>query len=74
MKARWMGEDDPLCLRHGKVYEVLGVLADGAWYGVVDETGISYVYPAEEFEIVEESSGNETQSDRGKHICPVCGK
>lgn len=54
MKARWMGEDDELCLRNGKVYEVLGVVAGGTLYGVVDETGDSYLYPAEEFEIVEE--------------------
>lgn len=53
MKARWIGEDDELCLRHGKVYEVLGVVAGGTLYGVVDETGDSYLYPAEEFEIIE---------------------
>lgn len=54
MKARWIGEDDELCLRNGKVYDVIATKADGTLFAVVDETGESYLYPAEEFEVVEE--------------------
>lgn len=56
MKAKWLGEDDDLCLRYGKVYDVLGTESDGMLYGVVDETGESYLYPADEFEVVEDDN------------------
>ncbi len=53
-KAIWRGEDDPLCgLAYGKEYEILGDDLDGTYYGVVDETGDSYLYPAEDFEIID---------------------
>lgn len=55
MKAIWRGEDDELGLRYGKEYEILGRDADfHDMFGVIDETGGAYIYPAEDFEITEE--------------------
>lgn len=52
IKVRYIGKDDPIALRHGKVYEAtvgqLGV------YGIVDESGGEYAYSPKFFEIVEE--------------------
>ena len=50
--VRYIGPDDPLSLRHQKVYEAR-VLKKG-WYGIVDETHEEYAYPPELFEIVAE--------------------
>lgn len=36
VKVRFLGPDNPLALRHGKIYEAR-VLKLG-WYGIVDET------------------------------------
>lgn len=54
MKAIWKGDSDPLGLINGKEYEVLGTDFNGTMFGVVDETGDSYLYPAEDFEVIEE--------------------
>ena len=54
MKAIWRGEDDELGLRNGKEYEIIGYSKDYYAYGVIDETGISYLYPCEDFDITEE--------------------
>ena len=51
LKVKYIGEDDPLSLLNGKVYEAR-VLAKG-WYGIVDETKEEYAYPPERFEVVE---------------------
>jgi hypothetical protein len=52
VKVRFIGEDDPLALRTGKVYEAR-VLKKG-WFGIVDETQEEYAYPPECFETVKE--------------------
>lgn len=55
MKGIWRGEDDEFGLRTGKEYEILGRDADYTdCFGVIDETGEAYLYPAEDFEITEE--------------------
>lgn len=51
MKVRFTGEDDPLALLNSKVYEVVSV--EVGWYRIIDETGESYLYPPELFEIVQ---------------------
>lgn len=55
MKARYLGESDPLELIHGKVYDVVGQEEiDGILcFMVVDETGEDYPYEPEDFEIIE---------------------
>lgn len=53
MKVRYIGKDSsPLELITGKVYECLG--REQCRLRVIDETDEDYLYPAEEFEIVEE--------------------
>ena len=49
--VKYIGEDDPLALRAGKVYSAR-VLKKG-WYGVVDETGEEYAYPPDLYEVIE---------------------
>lgn len=53
VKAIWRGEDDELGLRNGKEYEIVGYSKGFEAYGVVDETGIAYLYPVEDFDITE---------------------
>lgn len=51
MKVKYIGETDPLYCENGKVYEVLAI--ENGYYRIVDETEDDYLYPPEEFEIVE---------------------
>ena len=51
IKVKYIGNDNPLALRHGKVYEARVLKLN--WYGIVDETNEEYAYPPELFEIVE---------------------
>ena len=53
MKVRYIGEDDPLELRNGKIYDVIEVEKECGWYRIIDETGEDYIFPPEGFEIVE---------------------
>ena len=52
MKVKWKGKTDFLMLTHDKVYEVLSI--EKGWYRVVDDSKEDYLYPPEQFEIVEE--------------------
>ncbi len=52
VRVKYIGEDNPLSLRHGKIYEAR-VLQKG-WFGVVDETNEEYAYPPELFIIIED--------------------
>ena len=51
MKVKWIGKTDLLSLVHNKVYDVLSV--EKGWYRIKDETDEDYLYPPDEFEIVE---------------------
>lgn len=55
MKVKYIGESDPLELLNGKIYDVIEIDEVSGWYRIVDETGEDYLYPAEDFEIVEET-------------------
>lgn len=55
MKVKYVGESDPLELLNGKIYDVIEIDEVLGWYRIVDETGEDYLYPAEDFEIVEET-------------------
>lgn len=53
MKVKYVGEiSNPLELINGRVYECLG--REYSRYRVIDETGEDYLYPVDEFEIVEQ--------------------
>lgn len=52
MKVKYIGKDSSeLALITGKIYDCLGKEEDR--YRVIDETEEDYLYPIEEFEIVE---------------------
>lgn len=52
MTVRWKGKTDFMVLTHDKTYTVLGVKK--GWYQLIDDSGEDYLYPPENFEIVEE--------------------
>ena len=55
MKVKYIGDHGtPLSVIKGKTYECLGKECDR--YRVIDETGEDYLYPAEEFETVDEKT------------------
>lgn len=73
MRGIWRGEDDALGLRYGKEYEILGRDADFEdFFGVIDETGEAYIYPVEDFEIIEEDASG--RREKTPHKCPICNK
>lgn len=51
MKIRYTGETSFLELTNGDIYEVVSV--ERGWYRVVDDSGEDYLYPPDEFEVVE---------------------
>ena len=52
MKVKYLGENDPLGLLNGKVYDVVSV--ERGMYRIVDETKEDYLYVPELFEIVQD--------------------
>lgn len=55
MKARYTGETSFLELTRDKVYKVLSI--EKGWYRIVDDSGEDYLYPSEEFKVVESDDG-----------------
>lgn len=53
VQVKFFGDDNPLALRHGKVYDAR-ILKLG-WYGIVDETGEEYAYPPDMFEMPDDN-------------------
>ena len=51
MKVKYIGDYYKVSLIQGKVYEVMEI--ERGWYRIVDETGEVYLFPPNEFEIVE---------------------
>ena len=49
--VKFIGEDDPLALRTGKIYEA--ILGQGGLICIVDETGEEYGYHPYLFEILD---------------------
>lgn len=54
MKVKYLGETSFLELTNGKVYTVLSVEKD--WYRIVDDSGEDYLYPPEDFVVVDTAS------------------
>mgnify|MGYP000420964426 CR=1 FL=1 len=52
MKVRGKGKTDYLVLTHNKIYAVLAV--ERGWYRLIDDSGEDYLYPPDNFEIVDE--------------------
>lgn len=53
IQVRYIGHDDPLMLRTGKIYTARVLKKN--WYGIVDETKEEYAYPPELFEVISEN-------------------
>lgn len=51
MKVKFLGKTDFLVLTHNKIYDVLSI--EKNWYRLVDDSGDDYLYPPQQFEIVE---------------------
>lgn len=51
MKVRYIRETKNGGCTHGKIYDVISVEND--WYRIIDDTNEDYLYPPEEFEILE---------------------
>ena len=51
MKVKWKGKTEFLMLTHDKIYDVVAV--EKNWYRIVDDYGDDYLYPPENFEIVQ---------------------
>lgn len=54
MKVKYLGETSFLELTNGKIYTVLSVEKD--WYRIIDDSGEDYLYPPEDFEVVDPPS------------------
>lgn len=61
MKARYLGETDPVGLQKGEIYPVLEISSQLNWFRIKTEyddddgSGVpGYLYPPELFEVVEE--------------------
>ena len=54
MRVKYMGDYYKVSLDKNKIYNVLTIEKD--WYRIIDKTGEDYLYPSEEFEIVEADS------------------
>ena len=51
MKVKYKGKSD-VSLTNGEIYEVLTV--EEEWYRIVDNTEEDYLFPPDEFEIIDE--------------------
>ncbi len=53
MKVKYVGKaEDPLSVIKGHIYECLGI--EKGWYRIIDETEEDYLYPPDDFVVVEE--------------------
>lgn len=53
MKVIYLGPTEPNTLDYGGVYEVLS--EEDGWYRIIDKSGEDYLYPKDEFKILEDS-------------------
>ena len=53
MKVIYLGPTEPHTLDYGGVYEVLS--EEDGWYRIIDKSGEDYLYPKDEFKILEDS-------------------
>lgn len=51
MKVKFIKNTVAMCLTKNKIYEVLSI--EKGWYRIVDDTGEDYLYPPDNFEIIE---------------------
>jgi len=54
MKVIYLGPTESYTLDNGGVYEVLS--EEHGWYRIIDKSGEDYLYPKEQFKLVEDSN------------------
>ena len=52
MNVKYIKNTVAMCLTKNKIYEVLSI--EKGWYRIVDDTGEDYLYPPDNFEIIED--------------------
>lgn len=57
MKVKYIGENAPLELLSGKIYDVIEIDEVVGWYRIIDETEDDYLFPPEDFEIIDDQGG-----------------
>ena len=55
-KMNYLMDNNDMDLIPGKINEVLKSNDDFSWYVVIDESGEDYAYPAQFFEVVDDST------------------
>lgn len=53
MKVKYIGDTVSMCLTKNKIYGVIAT--EKGWYRVEDDSGEDYLYPPENFEVIEKS-------------------
>ena len=61
MKVRCMGSTSFLELTNRRIYEVMSI--ERGWYRIVDDSHDDYLYPPDEFVVVEKNDGSTPVSD-----------
>lgn len=64
MKVIWKGKTEFLALTNGKEYTVLSI--EKGWYRLIDDSGEDYLYPPENFGIVDKFTSNALENNRPK--------
>lgn len=64
MRGVWRGDSDPLELINGKEYDIISIEWNGQMANVVDETGDNFLYPLEDFQIVDENADGVAKTDK----------
>jgi hypothetical protein len=52
MKVKYIGPSDTLAFEQNKVYDVIPI--EKGWYRIMTELNEDYLFPPEQFEIIEE--------------------
>ena len=64
MKAKYVGNINTIALKKGKVYDVMSV--EKGWFRIMTELDDDYLFPPEQFEIIEDDEGRTLRRVIGK--------
>ncbi len=54
MRVKYIGEHDTPAINKGKIYDVISI--EKGWYRIMTELDEDYLFPPEEFQIIEEKN------------------
>lgn len=54
MKVKYIGKHDTPAIDKGKIYDIISI--EKGWYRIMTELGEDYLFPPEEFQIIEEKN------------------